>query len=99
MKKALLLLMGWIVTATWATALAASSPGGKDLVDRLGCLSCHSLRGQGGKKGPAWDGAGSRLGPAEIKMRILCPGRGMPSFAHLRPEELDALVQYLSELK
>jgi ubiquinol-cytochrome c reductase cytochrome b subunit len=77
----------------------AAPPSGQVLVDRLGCLGCHSLQGKGGGRGPAWDGLGARLTPRAIEQQIVSPQGRMPSFAQIRPEELEALVQYLSRLK
>jgi mono/diheme cytochrome c family protein len=78
---------------------AAAQPAAEDLINRLGCMACHSLHGQGGDKGPAWDGVGARLSPEAIRKQIVSPRARMPSFAQLKPEELQALVAYLSGLK
>lgn len=77
----------------------AQGPPGEDLVKRLNCLGCHSLSGKGGDRGPPWDGMGQRLSSEAIKKQIVSPQGRMPNFAHLKPEELDALVQYLSGLQ
>jgi len=77
----------------------AQEPAGPDLVKRLGCLGCHSLAGKGGDRAPRWDGVGQRLSPEAIKKQIVSPEGRMPNFAHLKPDELNALVQYLSGLK
>jgi mono/diheme cytochrome c family protein len=71
----------------------------QDLVKRLNCHTCHALAGQGGNRGPRWDGVGQRLGPEAIKKQLLSPQGRMPNFAHLKHEELDAVVAYLSGLK
>lgn len=82
-----------------ATPAPAQEMAGKELVGRLGCLACHSLGGQGGRKAPAWDGLGARRSPQAIRTQLTHPkSRRMPSFAFLRPGELDALVAYLSGL-
>ena len=99
-KKALVLLLGIGLAAPCILSpTGAASLSGKDLVDRLGCLGCHSLHGRGGNRGPAWDGVGSRLTPEAIKKQIVTPKGRMPSFAQIKPEELKALVDYLSGLK
>jgi mono/diheme cytochrome c family protein len=78
----------------------AREPAAQDLVNRLNCHACHALGGQGGKRGPSWDGVGQRLTPEAIKKQIVSPKGGcMPNFAHLRAEELDAVVNYLSGMK
>ncbi len=81
------------------TPTDAAPPVGRDLVDRLGCLGCHALKGQGHDRGPAWDGIGAWLTPEAIKKQILTPQGRMPNFAHIRPEELEALVDYIAALK
>lgn len=83
----------------WCLNLSqAQGPSGQDLVKRLNCLGCHSLAGKGGNRGPSWDGVGQRLSPEAIKKQIVSPQGNMPNFAHLKPEELTALVEYLSSL-
>ncbi len=56
------------------------------------------MEGKGGKA-PAWDGVGKRLTPEAIRGQIVSPRGKMPNYAHLKAEELNVLVQYLSELK
>ncbi len=57
------------------------------------------MEGKGGKRAPAWDGVGKRLTPEAIRGQIVSPRGKMPNYAHLKAEELNVLVQYLSELK
>jgi mono/diheme cytochrome c family protein len=88
-------------TAAAALLLAGPAWGrdftGEDLVRRLNCHACHAPAGESRQGAPAWEGLGARLGPQAIRTRLTHPqGRGMPSFAFLRPGELDALVAYLS---
>jgi mono/diheme cytochrome c family protein len=100
MKKILAMLLGLAILAHFTVAPAgAAQPSGQELVDRLGCLGCHSLHGKGGDRGPAWDGVGARLTPEAIETQIVSPQGRMPSFAQVKPEELKALVTYLSGLK
>ncbi len=81
------------------SSLEARQPAGADLVKRLGCLGCHSLAGQGGNRAPAWDGMGTRLTPEAIQKQIIAPQGNMPNYAHLKPEELKALVGHLAGLQ
>jgi mono/diheme cytochrome c family protein len=98
--KALAVFVGCCLLAGGVlTPARATPPSGKDLVDRLGCLGCHALKGHGGSRGPAWDGVGARLTPEAIEQQIVSPQGRMPSFAQIKPEELEALVEYLSGLK
>ncbi len=89
---------GFILALTLSSA-RAQVVSGEDLVQRLNCHACHALAGQGGSRGPSWDGVGQRLGPAAIRQKIVAPEKGMPNFAHLRPEELQAVVDCLSGMK
>jgi len=100
MKKILAMLVGLAMLAHFSMAPAgAAQPSGKELVDRLGCIGCHSLHGKGGDRGPAWDGVGTRLTPEAIETQIVSPQGRMPSFAQIKPEELKAVVNYLTGLK
>jgi ubiquinol-cytochrome c reductase cytochrome b subunit len=100
MKKSLALIAGIGLMVSFFLAVAgAGDISGEKLTQSLGCLGCHSLGGNGGDRGPAWDGVGSRLTPEAIKKQIVSPRGRMPSFAQIKPEELEALVKYLSGLK
>jgi mono/diheme cytochrome c family protein len=77
----------------------ARGPSGQDLVKLLNCQACHTIAGQGGKLGPNLDKVGQRLTPEAMKKVLASPPGGMPNFAQLKPEELDAVVTYLSGLK
>jgi ubiquinol-cytochrome c reductase cytochrome b subunit len=98
MKKGIISVLG-LMLALSLTAARAQELSGEDLVKRLGCRGCHALDGKGGDRGPAWDGVGQRLSSEAIREQIVSPQGLMPNFAHLKPEELDTLVQYLSGLK
>ncbi len=70
------------------------------LDDKLACLGCHQLNGQGGRIGPNLDEAGQRLQAAYIDMIIdqpdkLLPHRAMPK--QLMPTAIrQLLVNYLA---
>jgi mono/diheme cytochrome c family protein len=85
--------------AACINASQAQGPSGQDLLKRLNCRACHTLAGQGGKLGPNLDGLGQRLAPQAIKKQLVSPQGGMPDFAHLKPEELDAVVTCLKGMK
>lgn len=85
---------------------AAPAPdfSGPELAQRLGCWACHALHGRGGKAGAPLDGIGARLAPGDLqevltRPRSRHPGAKMPSYAHLRPGEMEALVEYLAGMK
>jgi mono/diheme cytochrome c family protein len=82
----------------------AQGPQGPDLAGRLGCLACHSLKGEGGKLADPLDGVGVRLTTRELGMAIAYPRQRhpraqMPSYAYLPPLEQEAIVNFLESLK
>jgi len=91
----------WLLTLAAAPAPEASGP---ELARRLGCWACHSLPGQGDRKGSSLDNIGARLSPEDLHAvlthpRSRLPEAKMPSYAHLRPGEMRALVDYLMDMK
>lgn len=61
-----------------------------------GCLYCHAVGDQGGKRGPNMIDAGDRLTRDEITIRMMNGGNGMPSYAaNLTPTQSEALVTFL----
>jgi mono/diheme cytochrome c family protein len=91
-------ILGFVLACS-LTGAGAQEPSGADLVARLNCHACHALAGQGGKRGPAWDGLGLRLTPAAMKKQLVAPQGRMPNYAHLKPAELSAVVEYLQGLQ
>jgi sulfur-oxidizing protein SoxX len=81
------------------------------------CLDCHSIKDQrmqpGGTKGPALDGIGAVLVPAQLRLSVVdlsrvSKGTAMPSFHKtslgsstpaLTAEQVEDVVAYLSTLK
>jgi ubiquinol-cytochrome c reductase cytochrome b subunit len=65
-----------------------------------GCINCHLIEGQGGRRGPNLSRIGDLLTHDEIVIRISNGGRNMPGFAAiLKPEELEELVAFLQSRK
>jgi mono/diheme cytochrome c family protein len=61
-----------------------------------GCQHCHTIRGQGGERGPDLSGVGRTLNKTQIRTQITHGGRQMPSFGSiLKASEVDDLVAYL----
>ena len=61
-----------------------------------GCLSCHMIEGQGGRRGPNLTRIGDLLSHDEITIRISNGGNNMPAFAStLTPDELTKLTKFL----
>ena len=69
------------------------------------CVVCHKISGEGGTVGPDLSDVGGRRDADSIRNVILDPqgeygGTVMPSFAkRLNPEQIEALVAYLSSRK
>jgi cytochrome c oxidase subunit 2 len=88
---------------------------GRTLFIENGCAACHTVRGTlaEGRIGPDLTHVGSRLSIAAgtlpnnqgtlagwiASAQHLKPGNGMPSFGHLKGEELRALAAYLGGLE
>jgi mono/diheme cytochrome c family protein len=87
---------------TTATAAISTDPrvrGAHAFADN-GCHQCHTIRHNGGKKGPDLSGVGRRLNEAQIRTQILNGGKQMPPFADvLQLTEADDLVAYLHSLR
>ena len=96
---------GQAATATTETAAAD----GAQVFETQGCGSCHALAAadSSGQTGPDLDGALADRDPAYIEESIVDPAavvaEGYPpnvmpdTYDDLPPEELDALVKYLSD--
>jgi ubiquinol-cytochrome c reductase cytochrome b subunit len=100
------------VRAPWSPAIHARLPEevtaqikgsllqGGNLFQQKGCLSCHVLAGAGGLRGPELTDIGNRLSREQLTWRILYGAHNMPAYgATLRPEELNALVDFLGAQK
>jgi ubiquinol-cytochrome c reductase cytochrome b subunit len=69
---------------------------GATLFYQRGCEFCHSIEGNGGRKGPDLSQVGSRMTEDQIKARITNGGPNMPAFAKsLPPKEVQTIVKFL----
>ena len=88
--------------ASSSTGVVSNDPRvrGAHLFTDSGCPQCHTIRHNGGKKGPDLSGVGRRLNETQIRTQILNGGKQMPSFADiLQLTEADDLVAYLHSLR
>jgi ubiquinol-cytochrome c reductase cytochrome b subunit len=64
------------------------------------CRNCHSLGGEGGRRGPALDGVGTRLTRDQLIRQVLQGGGNMPAYGkNLTPAEVTALVAFMATLR
>ena len=64
------------------------------------CRNCHSLGGEGGKRGPALDGVSTRLTRDQLVRQVLQGGGNMPAYGkNLMPAEVNALVAFMETLR
>jgi mono/diheme cytochrome c family protein len=102
-----------LVVASLAIPMVASAQGqanrGQQVFAAQKCSICHSIAGEGNKKGPL-DGVGAKLSADEIRQWITnAPDMAakakaerkpaMKAFTTLPKDELDDLVAYLQSLK
>jgi cbb3-type cytochrome oxidase cytochrome c subunit len=84
-------------------AFPASVRQGGAVIDREDCRQCHSIYGEGDKRGPALTHVASRrdkpwLVGHFIEPKKYTPGSKMPPFKDLPETELNAMADYLLAL-
>jgi len=92
-----------IILAACIAACADNSAGAK-IFQREKCMDCHTMKGKGGAVGPNLTTVGARRDSAYIRQQIRNPSShnlntAMPSFKDLPEQDLNALVEYLSNRK
>ena len=64
------------------------------------CRNCHSLGGEGGKRGPALDRVATQLTRDQLARQVLQGGGNMPAYGkNLSPAEVNALVAFMETLR
>lgn len=93
-----------VVAAGVGTAgVAHADMNAKMLLERKGCLACHTLLGQGGHMGPPLQNTAAWSPPDRMRQYILDPksvnATSMMPAAKLSDDEVDAIVDYLQGFK
>jgi ubiquinol-cytochrome c reductase cytochrome b subunit len=69
------------------------------IVQNKQCRNCHSLKGQGGLRGPALDDVATRLTRDQLIRQVIQGGGNMPAYGkNLSPQEVAALVAFLQTM-
>lgn len=87
-----------------AVAQTESTEVALQLLNSQGCKACHRIKQAGASVGPDLDKVGSRLDKEQLRGKLVNPQKShatgrIADFSHLRDQELDALIAFLSELK
>lgn len=73
---------------------------GAQLFHDKGCLNCHWIANDGGRRGPDLTAVADRLSKNQMILKIANGGVNMPAYAaNLTPAEMDALVAFLQSRK
>lgn len=73
---------------------------GAVLFYKKGCLYCHQIGNQGGRKGPELSDVALRLSPGDLTIRMVNGGNDMPAYGGiLTKKEITMLVVFLNSRK
>ncbi len=73
---------------------------GGQLFAEKGCVYCHTIAGDGGKRGPDLTTVGNRLTEQQMIIRVLNGGYNMPGYSRiLNSDELKKVVSFLQSRK
>ena len=101
MKSGLLMLL--ILLTGVLPKVAGAESAGEKLFNRK-CTMCHIVKGRGGAIGPDLTTVAARLSETQLHAKVAYPKKthpnsSMPSFATLKPAEMQALIAYLKTLR
>jgi mono/diheme cytochrome c family protein len=86
-------------------SLSAGAERGKELFQKVGCMGCHVVNGQGGRVGPDLSDEGNAgqsrqwLSTQIRNPKSHDPQTAMPAFDNLSDQQVKDLVDYLESLK
>ncbi|MDA8432089.1 MAG: c-type cytochrome [Nitrospiraceae bacterium] len=94
------LIAGAIVVSIVIFLAVRPSPDGEHLFRTVGCMNCHSFRGEGGEMAPDLTGVTGRRSDGWIREQIENskrhnPDSRMPSFSFLSGRQISAIIRYL----
>jgi len=93
----------WTAAATPVRYIQGRTPlelQGALVLQNKQCRTCHSLDGEGGKRGPALDGIGTRQTRDQLIRQVLQGGGNMPAYGkNLSPAEVNAVVAFMETLR
>lgn len=90
---------GMPIPAKYLQARTALERQGALVFQAKQCHNCHSLDGQGGKRGPALDRVALQMTTDQLVRQVIQGGGNMPAYGkNLSPPETTALVSFLETL-
>ena len=97
MRLGLLILVILMVCSSAGFASSRSQKvRGASVFATSGCAHCHSIRNEGGHKGPDLSGVGRRLKEDQMRNQIVAGSKRMPPFGEtLQEAEIADLISYL----
>ena len=88
-----------LTSSALASSRAQRAQGAADFAS-AGCDHCHTIRRNGGHRGPDLSGVGRRKSKTAIRNQILYGSKVMPAFGDaLSPDQVNDLVAYLRSCK